>query len=74
MLVSSKRYLLSSLVEIVDLILTEACDPEPKVEQSKECILDANGQEWTEVLILDVTDPNSPIVTNTLYYDAEQSL
>ena len=68
--VSSKSYLLTNNEEVVDAILTDTCDPEPQVEQVKECIKDIDGDQWTQIIVVDNADPQNPVVVAEFFYDS----
>ena len=67
-LVRSTVYNLSNgNAEITDAVNTEACDPEPQVEEIRECIIDKALQQWTQISIL---DPGTGAVVQTLFINA----
>ena len=57
--------------EVTDAILTDSCDPEPDIETIRECILDTEGVQWTQLIIIDGDDPS---ISSELYYNENLEL
>lgn len=70
-IVSSKAYLLSNATEITDAILTDDCDPQPDVETIRTCIEDEEGNQWTQIAVV---DPDTGISGPALYFDNNLNL
>lgn len=39
--------------ELTEAVLTTDCDPQPDVEQIRECIVDSEGVLWTQLVVID---------------------
>ena len=66
-ILSSAQYNLSDgNAELTDPVVTEPCDPEPDVETIEDCFVDANGAQWTRILIIDPVDPSMFV---EIFYD-----
>ena len=63
---TSTGYNLDNANTLVDPIpATEACDPSPEVEEIRECLIDTAGQQWTQLVVINVDGTQSdPIFIN----------
>ena len=55
-IISSTQYnITQGNVELTEPVNTTSCSPEPDVTQTEECIIDTNGEIWTEITIVQDT-------------------